>query len=419
VAALCDIIRKGVYNMQIEKITLPNGVRILYEKLPYVRSATMGIWFGCGSRYENSRISGISHFIEHMMFKGTKNHTAAELAERMDELGGGFNAFTTKECTSYYFRSLDTNMLESAKLLCEMVFDSTFDERELELERGVIFEEIDMYEDTPDELCSERLTAGIFKGSPLGMPILGKKSTLEKMNGDTLREYMSTHYTAANTVVGISGNFSDDVIEYLKERLSQMPVSKVIKPKKAEYHQTSMTKKKRIEQNHICIGFPGYSFNNSDRYAVQLFNSILGGGMSSRLFRTIREENGLCYSIYTYTASHADAGMCGIYTALNPQSQEKALQLTKDVLTKVLEEGVTEKELSRAKEQCRSSILMGLESTVTRMNHMARSELLIGEITEPDTVIERYDAVDRETLQNIAKKYYDLDKMSISIVGNV
>ncbi len=405
--------------MHIEKIRLPNGVRIVAERLPYVRSATMGIWFGCGSRYENSRINGISHYIEHMMFKGTNAHTAAQLAERMDELGGGFNAFTTKECTSYYFRALDTNMLESAKLLCELVFESTFDEREMELERGVIFEEIDMYEDTPDELASERLISGVFKGSPLGMPILGRKTTLEKMTGDTLREYMSKYYTAGNTVVAISGNFGNDVIEYLKNRLSQLPINKTVKPKKAEYQQVNTTKKKRIEQNHICIGFPGYSYDDGDRYAMQLFNNILGGGMSSRLFRTIREENGLCYSVYTYTASHADTGMCGIYMALNPQSQEKALKLTQDVLNKLLEDGVTEKELNRAKEQCRSSILMGLESTATRMNHMARSELLMGEIADPDEVIGRYDAVDRDTLRDTARKYYDLDKMSISIVGNI
>ncbi|NLD86676.1 MAG: insulinase family protein, partial [Clostridiales bacterium] len=190
--------------MTVNTLTLPNGVRIVSERLPYVRSATLGVWFGCGSRYETANINGVSHFIEHMLFKGTSNFTAAQLAERMDELGGGFNAFTSKEATSFYVKSLDTNILESAKVLCEMIFDSSFDPRELETERSVIFEEIDMYEDTPDDLAAERLTAGAFKGSPLSRPILGKRSTLEKMTPDTLRDYMRQHYMGKNTVVSIS-----------------------------------------------------------------------------------------------------------------------------------------------------------------------------------------------------------------------
>ena len=276
-----------------EKITLPNGVRILLEPAPGVRSAALGIWAGVGSRHEKPAENGAAHFIEHMLFKGTQRRSAAALAEEMDAIGGQINAYTTKESTCFFGRVLDTHLAQCTDILCDMFFHSRFDSGDAALERGVILEEIGMYEDNPEDLCSERLAAAVFQGSPLARPILGKRSTLARLDGPRLAEFMRTHYHANRIVVALAGSFRPEDVEDLKARFSRIPPSAAPAGTPAWYVPAVTVKKKAIEQNHLTLAFPGLGFREPERFTLQLLSSILGGGMSSRLFQEVRERLGL------------------------------------------------------------------------------------------------------------------------------
>ncbi len=402
----------------IVKKTLENGLRILMERIPHVRSASVGVWVGNGSRYETASENGISHFIEHMLFKGTENASSAELARQMDALGGQFNAFTTKECTSFYFRALDTDLAKGIRILGDMLTAPLFPENELAIERGVIGEEIDMYEDTPDELVMENLFSAVYQDSPLGFPIIGTRENLAAMNGDTLRAYMQEHYVAENIVVGISGSFDDAVEELLCETFAKVHRAPVPVFQPAQYAPASITRKKPIEQNHVCLGFRGIPLGDPDRYAAQIFSSILGGGMSSRLFQKIREENGLCYSVYTFQSSHAGTGVSGVYVATNTASQAAAIDMIRGEVEELTANGPSEEELARTCGQTKANVLMSLESTISRMNHMARSELMLGRVPAPEEIVAAYDAVDMESCRRVAGRLFDYQTLAISVVGN-
>lgn len=403
----------------IIKKTLENGLRILMERIPYVRSASVGVWVGNGSRYETAENNGISHFIEHMLFKGTEHASSAELARQMDALGGQFNAFTTKECTSFYFRALDTDLAAGIRILGDMLTVPLFPENELAIERGVIGEEIDMYEDTPDELVMENLFGAVYQNSPLGFPIIGTRENLAAMHGDTLRSYMQTHYVAENIVVGISGNFDEATEELLCETFAKIPRAPVPVFQPAQYAPASVTRKKPIEQNHICLGFRGIPIGDPDRYAAQIFSCILGGGMSSRLFQKIREENGLCYSVYAFQSSHAGTGVSGVYVATNTASQSAAIDMIRGEIEELIVHGPTEEEVTRTCGQTKANVLMSLESTVSRMNHMARSELMLGYVPTPEEIIAAYDAVDMAACRRAAEKLFDYKTLATSVVGNI
>lgn len=402
-----------------EKLTLQNGVRILHEHIPYVRSVSLGIWVATGSRYESARMSGASHFIEHMLFKGTQTNSAAELASIMDSIGGQTNAFTTKECTCFHGRVLDTHLDQLTDVLCDMFFNSTFNEDDVKNERGVILEEIDMYADTPDDLTSERLFSATYQGSALARPILGKKTTLRQMTGESLKEYKDAHYCPESVVVAISGSYKPEDIDRLKDRFSALAKSGKNKLTRAEYKPAFTLKRKSLEQNHLTIAFPGLSVTDKNRYALQLLSDILGGGMSSRLFQTLREKRGLCYSIYTYGASYIDTGLFSIYTALSKDTEVEALRVITDEIRRFKDAGVTTDELVRAREQIKANVLMGLESTGTRMHRLARSELYFGYVTDPDAVIAAYDSVSAEDIRRLAQECLDFDKVSFSAVGRV
>lgn len=403
----------------IVKKTLENGLRILMERIPHVRSASVGVWIGNGSRYETASENGISHFIEHMLFKGTENASSAELARQMDALGGQFNAFTTKECTSFYFRALDTDLEKGIRILGDMLTIPLFPENELALERGVIGEEIDMYEDTPDELVVESLFSAVYQNSPLGFPIIGTRENLASMTSDTLRAYMQAHYVAENMVVGISGSFDDAVENLLCETFAKIRRAPVPGFQPAQYVPADSLRKKPIEQNHVCLGFRGIPAGDPDRYAAQIFSSILGGGMSSRLFQKVREENGLCYSIYTFQSSHADTGVSGVYVATNNASQAAAVDMIRGEVERLIAHGPSEEELARTRGQTKANVLMSLESTVSRMNHMARSELLLGHVPAPEEIVAAYDAVTMEACRRAAARLFDYATQATSVVGNI
>ncbi len=403
----------------VEQITLQNGVRILTEPMAGVRSASLGIWVGAGSRHESAAENGVAHFIEHMVFKGTEKRTAAQIAQEMDSIGGQVNAFTTKESTCFYVRALDTHLAQAIDILCDMFFQSSFRQEDVDTERGVILEEIGMYADNPEDLCSERLAAAVYKGSPLARPILGKPATLKTMTGSSLRAWRDTHYRPDQVVVALAGSFSPAVVEDLKTRFGAMsPVAKR-KHKAATFQSAFTLKKKAIEQNHLTLAFPGFPYGHEKRFALQLLSFVLGGGMSSRLWQEVREKRGLCYSVYSYGAGHEDTGLFGIYTALGRETEAQALNAIKSVVTGLVQDGISEEELSRAREQSKASVLMGLESTQSHMSHMGRSALLTGTILTPDEIISSYDSVTREDVLALARTIFDPQSMALSAVGRV
>lgn len=331
-----------------EKQTLPNGVRIVYEHMPHVRSAAIGVWVGVGSRYESPCEAGSAHFIEHMLFKGTAQHSASELAERMDAIGGQVNAYTTREGTCYYARVLDEHLDRAGDLLAEMLFTSNFSETDADNERGVIREEMDMYADTPEDLVTERLIGAAFPGA-LGRPVLGRPATIDRLTGARLRSFQIAHYIAPRIVIAVSGSFTDENIARLAAHFSWLPVRPDLTMRSGSYTPAFALKRKAIEQNQISIGFPGLPTGAEERFTMALLSSILGGNMSSRLFQTVREKNGLCYAIYTYTASFLDCGMFGISAAVGRETEQRALALIRDELERFRTDGVTQSELDRAR----------------------------------------------------------------------
>ncbi len=402
-----------------EKITLSNGIRVLTEYVEQVRSASVGIWVGNGSRHEPVHLNGISHFIEHMIFKGTDKRSAQHLAIAMDALGGQFNAFTTKECTCYYMKVLDSHIQTGISILADMFLHSQFADSDIELERGVVLEEIDMYEDNPEDTVTEKLFERCFSDGSLGLPVLGTEQTLAAFNNNVLHQYVSTHYRPTDTVIAISGHFNQADLDYICTLFEPMRGSGHNQTNSAAYRPRIILRPKDIEQNHICLGFPGLPCGSKDKYALQILCSIIGGGMSSRLFQTVREQNGLCYSIYSFRSSYQDAGMLSIYTALGKTTEEKAIPLICQVLRDFCKEGPIGDELSRCREQLKANILMGMENTSTRMHQLGQGELMLGRVVQSDELIQQYDAVTSEQIMALAREVLDFNKISISVVGQL
>ena len=401
-----------------QKITLRNGVRVVAERIDHVRSAAIGVWIGNGSRFESAEQNGISHFIEHMIFKGTEKRTARHIASMMDAMGGQSNAFTTKDCTCYYMKVLDTHLHTAAELLADMFLCSSFADEDIELERGVVLEEIDMYEDTPEDVATEKLFEACYEGTALGRPILGTEETLARMDSKALHDYVRKNYHPEDTVVALSGSFSDADLDYICELFGEMQGSGRNKIEPAHYQPRVVIRSKEIEQNHLCLGFPGLPLLDDKRYAYQLMNAIIGGGMSSRLFQTVRERNGMCYSIYSFPSSHVDTGMFSIYVGLGQEDEAKAAKLICNVLRDFCTEGPTREELSRCREQLKSNLLMGLESTNARMHHLGRYELFTDHVISSDELVAAYDAVTADQVRALANEMFRFDQASICAVGN-
>lgn len=403
-----------------QKIVLPNGARILAQPMPGIRSAAIGIWVTSGTRNEKASENGAAHFIEHMVFKGSDRFSAAQLAEEMDDIGGQVNAYTTKECTCFYAHVLDCHLLRAWELLTSMVLDAKFAQEDVETERGVVLEEIGMYRDEPDDLVSEQLAAKVYRGTPLARPILGTASTLNKMTGESLKAWHDTHYGADRIVVCLAGAYDDKILDAIQQRLAPLE-PRPIKPAKAAVYQPSLVlKRKATEQNHMILAFPSFPIGHPRRPVLLLLSTILGGGMSSRLFQQVREKQGLCYSVSSYDACFNDTGMFCIYTATSRETELRALQTIRQEIDRMVQQGVSQQELDRAKEQAKVNILMALESTSARMNDLARSELCDhGVFYTADERIETYQAITREEIRELAQELFDFSQASLSAVGRI
>ena len=402
-----------------QQITLPNGARLLTQELPQAQSAALGFFVGVGSRHETASENGAAHFIEHMLFKGTGRRSAAQLARDMDAVGGQVNAYTTKEHTCFYARTLGRHLDRGLDILADMLFHSRFDQGDVELERGVILEEIDMYEDTPEDLVAERLSAAVYKGTALARPILGRQSTLKKMTGPWLADWQKQHYHAGNMVASLAGNFSQEQVRALTDLLSSLEPGPASQITPVSYHPAVTVKKKAIEQNHLILAFPAPSFLDERRQQVALLNALLGGGCSSRLFQQLREQRGLCYTVYSYVADHADTGLLGIYVGLNQEQERAALDLARAVVSDLADHGPSQEEVDRVREQAKANLLMGAESVQARMSHLGGSALLYGKVREEEELVELYDAVTREQLRDLAGELFCMDQASLSAVGRV
>ena len=404
----------------IEKLTLPNGLRILMEPLPYLRTACFGVWVASGAVDEEKGNSGISHFIEHMAFKGTSRYTSAQLAEAMDSIGGQSNAFTTKEYTCFYAHTLSEHVEEGFRLLAQMLTDSTLPQQEMETEKGVVLEEISMSEDDPEDLVGEQLIGRVWAGAAAGRPILGSRETVKSFRRETLQEYMARRYTGKRIVISICGSFfRDKVVSLVEEYFGGLPAGEERERKKEiEYRQSVMVTPKRHEQTYLCLAFPGLAARHEERFAMAVLNLIAGGSSSSRLFRRVREELGLAYAIYSDIISMSAGGLFCVQASVSPKSVKRALREIRLSL-EGMKEGVEGKEFLRAKEHLKSGILMGTENAASRVGYNGRGELLYGETLDEDWLLEQIKGVSIDQVNCLAEKILDFKQLSVSLVGAV
>jgi len=398
---------------------LPSGMRVVTESIPFVRSVSFGLWVRNGSRHETEATNGISHFIEHMMFKGTEKRSAMEIADTMDAVGGQLNAFTSKEYTCYFTRTLDTHFDVALDVITDMFFHSKYDQNEINKERNVILEEINMYEDTPEDLAVDLLQYHTFPKNSLGMGILGTPETIGSFQRDDFLSFLKERYNPKNVVIAVAGNINEkEVLEKITAAFAGFKDnSKGGEETTADYSPGFCLKEKDIEQVHLCMGFPGIKTGLDESYALAAVNTILGGGMSSRLFQKIREQHGLVYSVYSYNASYFDTGIFLIYAALNPAQIYEVLNLISLEVRGMFTERVTEEQLAKAKEQLKSNFLLSLESAASRMNSIGRTLLMLDKVITPDELVTKIDAVDLDGFYAVCDKIFRLEQMSLSLVG--
>ena len=391
-------------NRMIDIRKLDCGARMVMEPTDYVRSAAAGIWVRAGSSLESEEMSGISHFIEHMMFKGTEKRSARQIAEDADKIGGMSNAFTGKEATCYYMKTLSSNIYDGAEILLDMVTSSVFDESEMDKERQVILEEIKMVRDTPDDDVMDMISETVASGNSIGNSILGTPESLSGIDRDLMLDYYRNEYTCDSIVIAVSGNFdADRLAAQFDQGLSSMRSSKMINTgSKIPYHTDFRVKVRDIEQTHICMACPSISLEDDDYYAMVLLNSIFGGSMSSRLFQNIREDKGLAYSVASMNVLSSKSGFFNIYAGIAHEKVTKAIDAIKEELCLIHSEGVSDEELAMAKEQVKSSYIFGLENINSRMFNLGKNKLLLDRTIDPDDVLRSFDEVSCEDILRVA-----------------
>lgn len=405
--------------MNASRILLPNGLRIVYECLPHLSTVSIGVFVNNGSRHESERQAGISHFIEHMVFKGTDRLCTAELADALDRIGGQANAYTTKETTCFYTTCLSRHLTEAAGLLADMLLHPRLLQSDVDTERGVILEEIAMYEDNPEDLVAELLSRRSLAGCPVGRPILGTPATLSGINGEMLRTYMQRHYTGSNIVLALSGSLTESDINALCEIFSAFPAGNRNRSRKTVYTPCLCLREKPIEQAHLALRYPGLPYTHPDRFALRLLNAVFGEGMSSRLFQRVRERDGLCYSIGAVPASVSDAGFYDIYTATGRESLSPACRAISQEVERLLCDGISEEELCRAKDQTEAGLFISLESTAGRMSLLARHEQRQGKAPCMAKIVQQYREVTREQVLGLARRLWTPESLSLAAVGNL
>ena len=408
----------------LRRTRLPNGLLVLTESIPHVRSVSMGVWVNSGSRDEPLAINGISHFVEHMVFKGTTSRSAQQFAREADSIGGNFDAFTGKEGICFTVKVLDEHVPRALDLLADLVLHPTFTAEDITREQGVILEEIKMDEDNPDYLVHETFTQNFWKAHALGRPILGTARTVRAFNQQTVLNFYASRFTPRNMVFSAAGHLDHDVfVAQVAEQFSSLAAAGTAEPDRipapAATPHITLRSKKSLEQVQLCIGVTAPPVNAPQRYAIYLLNSMLGGGMSSRLFQSVREERGLAYSIYSETSPFRDTGLLAIYAGTSTERTAEVLKLTMAELERIKFDQVSEAELKRAKDQLKSNIVLGLESSGSRMSNLARQEIYYGRFFSPEEIVAEVDAVTPAEIQALARDLFQPDAIAVTALGNL
>jgi predicted Zn-dependent peptidase len=406
----------------LRRTVLPNGLIVLTEQMEHLRSVAMGVWIKSGSRCEPAETNGISHFVEHMLFKGTRSRSAQHIAREMDSIGGNLDAFTSKETICFNVKSLSDHVPVALDVLSDLVLNPVFAPGDIERERGVILEEIKIDEDNPDVLVHELFTQSFWKGHPLGKPILGTTETVGRLDQQQLFAYHGDWFHGGNMVFSAAGNLDHDrFTEALANKFASLPGGvardELLAPRPSAGIQ--LRNKKSLEQVQICLGVPAPPITDNNRYATLILNTVLGGGMSSRLFQTIREERGMVYSIYSDLSPYRDTGTLCVYAGTSVAKALEVVELVLAEFRKLKQELLGEEELTRAKDQLRGNILLGLESSNSRMANLARQEMYFNQFFTVDEIIARIEDVTAVQVQAMAQKLFDPESIAVTLLGRL
>ena len=404
--------------MFYDRTTLDNGMTLLSETMENVRSVAIGIWFAVGSRDESPAEAGMSHFMEHMMFKGTPTRTAAQISEEFDRLGAELNAFTSKEYTCYYARVVDQHVTTAVDILSDMITNSLLAQDAIDSEREVVIEEIARMEDTPDDRVHEMFAGALWPSHPIGLPVLGSRKTVGSFGHDDAVGFRERHYLTGNCIAVAAGHVDhDEFVKAVREKLRLREA-----PRSARERTEAVTEKrvvnltKETEQAHVCYGVAGLNAHAPERFALSVMDTIFGGGMSSRLFQEIREKRGLAYAVYSYHSLYQDTGQYTIYAGTRPSNMEQVVGLIQGEVDRLLSDGVTDDELHRAKESLKGHLVLGLENTRNRMTRIGKAETIQGEILSIDELVARVDAVGRKEVADVAECLFS-DGRVLSVIG--
>ena len=406
----------------IRREVLPNGLTLITEEMKHIRSISIGIWIKTGSRDEDLQWNGISHFVEHMVFKGTQHRSAEEIARQVDSIGGNIDAFTAKECVSFSMKVLDEHLPVALDVLSDLVLSPVFDVQDIARERGVILEEIKMDEDNPDYLVHEIFTQNFWKDHPLGRPILGTRDTVKRFERVPVFDFYSQRFTPGNVIITAAGNLSHErFVELVTKRFENM------KPMSNGFHSSApkivpkiiLRNKKSLEQVQICVGVPSYPITHEKRHSSYILNTLLGGGMSSRLFQNIRERQGLAYAIYSDLNPYRDTGCLSIYAGTSRESAIKVVECIVSEFRNLKAESVPPDELRRSKDQLKGSLMLSLESSTARMSNLARQEMYFDHFYGLDELIEKIEGVTAEELQELANQFFRTENIAVTILGNL
>lgn len=406
----------------IKRQVLPNGLSVITEEMKHIRSVSIGIWVKTGSRDEDKQWNGISHFVEHMVFKGTQHRSAEAIARQVDSIGGNLDAFTAKECVSFSIKILDEHLPIALDVLSDLVLNPIFDEQDITRERGVILEEIKMDEDNPDYLVHEIFTQNFWKDHPLGRPILGTRDTVRRFERPPVFDFYKQRFSPGNVIITAAGHLNhENFVELVNKYFHTM------KPVSNGFHSAPPTivpkiilrNKKSLEQVQICVGVPSYPITHEKRHSSYILNTLLGGGMSSRLFQNIRERQGLAYAIYSDLNPYRDTGCLSVYAGTSRTSAVKVVECVVSEFRRLKTEQVAADELRRAKDQLKGSLMLSLESSTARMSNLARQEMYFDRFYGLDELIEKIEAVTAEELQELANTFFQADNIAVTILGNL
>ncbi len=405
----------------LQREVLPNGVRIVTENITYVQSVALGIWVGVGARDESDKLRGISHVIEHMLFKGTPTRTAQQIADQIDSVGGDINAFTSKENTCYYVRILSEHVPLAIDVLADMFLNSNIDPEELAREQNVILEEIKRRDDEPDDLVHDMFAQTMWPNHVLGKSIIGTPETVSALKSPDLKDYMAQRYTPDTIVVAAAGNLNhDEIVAMVRERLGHLSGSKAdwrAPDTLPQFTPETVYIEKPIEQVNLVIGAPGYSQLSDDKYKLSILDNVLGGSMSSRLFQEIREKRGLAYSVGSYSQSYREGGYFGVYSGTSPKTAEQVIDLVRAEFKNIRANNITEKELERSKNQFRGSIVMSQEGMNSRMMRIGRNELTYDRVIPIDEIMGKITSVTLDDIAEVAEHIFGADAYAMATVG--